>query len=104
MQASPDAGILIPRPASPSYTKEQLVAAARKQGFDALCLANQGTNLDTYVLADWPAGDGKTILKVLKSPNVSAIRHKDTPIGGGMPKRSSSSSGGERTLPPRPQA
>lgn len=102
MQASPDAGILIPRPASPSYTKEQLVAAARKQGFDALCLANQGTNLDSYELVDWPAGDGKTLLKVLKSPNVAAIRHKDTPPGGGLRPGASSQTQPRRIPPPRP--
>lgn len=104
VQATPDAGILRPFPPialkerlphdpkslTPELAalREKLVAAAKAQGMEAMCRGNQNAPLDSYVLCEWPSLDPSGVMyAVLRSPNVSAVRHKDTPVGGGRPPR-----------------
>jgi hypothetical protein len=107
VQWTDDVGIIYPRPAGPDYTREQILAAAKRvPGLDALAIENQKGPIDGYVLADWPSteprldssgrqvvvpGPNGTMIpqvvmyKVLKSPNVTTIRHKDdVPGASGM--------------------
>ena len=113
-----DVGIIYPRPAGPNHTKESLVAAAQKAGLEVLARENQNCSLNDYVLVDWPSdqplldASGKQVVtggvpqvvmyKVLKSPNVTGIRHKNDPPTGSAGAMRTSAESGQSQLPNRP--
>ncbi len=124
VQWTDDVGIIYPRPPGPNHTKDSILAAAQKAGLEVLARENQNCSLSDYVLADWPSNkplldsSGKQIVtggvpqvemfKVLRSPNVTGIRHKnDPPTGSGGAMRPGSVEGGQsmpnRSGPPQGQ-
>lgn len=118
VQWTDDVGIIYPRPPGPGHTKDSILNAAKKAGLEVLARENQNCSLDDYVLVDWPSNQpqldssGKQIVtggvpqvvmfKVLKSPNITGIRHKnDPPTGSAGAMRPGSVESGQ-SMPNRP--
>lgn len=119
VQWTDDVGIIYPRPPGPNHTKDSILAAAQKAGLEVLARENQNCSLNDYILVDWPSNQpaldasGKQIItggvpqvvmyKVLRSPNVTGIRHKnDPPTGSGGAMRPGSVESGQSMPPNRP--